>query len=82
MMSDLKISRKPPSTDRKFGQRPLPFPHLGSCAVGARSAAVCQLVNLAYLHDQNIGWDPVAWKFTDAAHAKWMDYERRSEYRM
>lgn len=49
--------------------------------VGARSAAVCQLFNLAYIHGRELTWNPAEWRFEgdDGANA-WLDYERRAAY--
>jgi len=56
--------------------------------VGARSVAVCHLVNIAYLHSnelagQSLKWDPVHWEFVgnDKANS-WQDYPypRRKGY--
>ena len=53
-----------------------------SAEIGARSAAVCQLLNLAYRHRRKISWDPVAWMFTGDEPQEWMDYRRRSGYEL
>lgn len=50
--------------------------------IGARSAAVCHLANLAYHHGKPVRWDPVAWKFADDTDPKLMDYDRRRAYRV
>ncbi|MEE2886116.1 MAG: Gfo/Idh/MocA family oxidoreductase [Planctomycetota bacterium] len=50
--------------------------------IGARSAAVCQLANLAYHHDTSFRWDPVAWKFADDTDPALLDYDRRAAYRV
>lgn len=56
--------------------------------IGARTAAVCHLGIIAYVHGEELGgkslkWDPQAWQFVgnDAANA-WQDYpyERREGY--
>ena len=58
--------------------------------IGARSVAVCHLVNIAYLHAAELGgkslkWDPEKWEFVgnDAAN-KWRDYPyaRRKGYEL
>jgi len=49
--------------------------------VGARSAACCHLMNLAYWHGRAMRWDPAAWRFVDDAEADaWMDLPRRPGY--
>lgn len=49
--------------------------------VGARSVAVCHLVNLVYAHRRPLKWDPVAWEFPGDAEANtWRDYQRREAY--
>ncbi len=48
-----------------------------SAEIGARSAAVCQLVNLAYRYNQKITWDPKAWNFASGEPSSWLDYDRR-----
>ena len=51
--------------------------------VGARSNAVCQLLNLAYFHRRELSWDPAAWTFPGDAEANaWRDYERRPGYEL
>jgi hypothetical protein len=50
--------------------------------IGARTAAVCQLVNLAYRHRRKITWDPKAWKFAGDEPTAWLDYDRRDGYRL
>lgn len=50
--------------------------------IGARTAAVCQLANLAYRHRQVVKWDPEAWRFRDPRQADWLDYERRPGYEL
>lgn len=51
--------------------------------IGARTAAVCQLLNLAYRHGRRLQWDPIAWGFVgeDQPHS-WMDYDRRDEFKL
>lgn len=49
--------------------------------IGARSAAVCHLGNLAYWHGRPLSWDPQNWNFGNDAEANaWMDYERREPW--
>ena len=49
--------------------------------IGARSVALCHLLNLAYFHRRELAWDPAAWRFVDDEEANgWLDYERRAEY--
>jgi predicted dehydrogenase len=51
--------------------------------IGARSAAVCHLLNLAYWHHQRLKWDPVQWRFVDGCGSKaWMDYRRRKGFEL
>ena len=52
--------------------------------VGARSATVCHLGNIAYWTGQKIKWDPKEWKFVDAPEevAKWIDRERRDPWQL
>ena len=61
-------SRKPPICDVE---------------IGARTAAVCNLVNLAYFHGQRLKWDPVKETFKDGTgDAKWLGREYRSPWKM
>ncbi|MEM6883696.1 MAG: Gfo/Idh/MocA family oxidoreductase [Verrucomicrobiota bacterium] len=47
--------------------------------VGARSAICCHLMNLAYQHQQKIGWDPQKLTFTDPnSNPSWMSGSRRN----
>lgn len=56
---------------------------IASAEVGARSAAVCQLLNLAYRHGRPMQWDPKEWRFVgDDQPREWMDYERRTGYEL
>ncbi len=49
--------------------------------VGARSVAICHLMNIAYWHRRELTWDPAAWRFVDDDEANgWLDYERREGY--
>ena len=49
--------------------------------VGARSVAVCHLMNIAYWERRELAWDPAAWTFGDDAAANaYLDYERRSGF--
>jgi predicted dehydrogenase len=52
--------------------------------VGARSATVCHLGNIAYWTRAKIKWDPKEWKFVDAPAevAKWLDRERRDPWQL
>ncbi|MDB6069874.1 MAG: oxidoreductase domain protein [Verrucomicrobiales bacterium] len=51
--------------------------------IGARSASVCNLMNIAYTHGTGFGWDPAAMSFkgpgTDAA---WLKYSYRGEWKL
>ena len=48
--------------------------------VGARSAAICHLMNIAYWHREEVTWDPEAWRFEEEGANAWVDYSRRSGY--
>lgn len=49
--------------------------------IGARSAACCHLMNLAYWHGRSMRWDPAAWRFVNDTEADgWMDVPRRAGY--
>ncbi|MFT4541158.1 MAG: putative dehydrogenase [Planctomycetota bacterium] len=51
--------------------------------VGARSVAICHLLNLAYRHRRPLDWDPAAWRFVDDAEANgWLDYQRREGFEL
>lgn len=51
--------------------------------VGARTAACCHLMNLAYWHGRALEWNPATWTFPgdDQANA-WRDYQRRDGYEL
>lgn len=52
-----------------------------SAEVGARSVAICHLMNIAYWHHRTLEWDPAAWRFVGDDEAnEWLDYERREGY--
>lgn len=48
--------------------------------VGAGSAAICHLMNLAYRHRRALRWDPVAWRFDEESANSWLDCERRASF--
>jgi predicted dehydrogenase len=48
--------------------------------VGARTAAMCQLINVVYRWNTAVKWDPQAWRFVGASKPEWMDYERRGAF--
>jgi predicted dehydrogenase len=51
--------------------------------VGARSVAVCHLLNLAYQCRRELRWDPIAWRFAGDDEAnEWLDYGRRDGYEL
>ena len=54
------------------------------CSVegGAGSAAICQLMNIAYFLGKEVGWDPENWRFDDEEANALMDYERREGYEL
>lgn len=53
-----------------------------SVEVGAGSAAVCQLMNIAYFLGKEVGWDPENWRFDNDEANALMDYERRAGYEL
>ena len=48
--------------------------------VGARSVAICHLMNIAYWHRRALDWDPVQWRFGDEDANAWLDFGRREGY--
>ncbi len=51
--------------------------------IGARSAAVCHLANLAYWHHRELKWDPAKWRFVDDREADaWGDRPRRDPWQL
>ncbi len=48
--------------------------------VGARTAAMCQLVNVVYRYNTAVQWDPKTWRFVGSSKPEWMDYQRRSQF--
>lgn len=50
--------------------------------IGARTSAVCHLVNLAYWHRTSLRWDPQKWGFAGGADPAWFDVERRTGYEL
>ena len=50
--------------------------------VGARSVAVCHLLNLAYRLRRPLTWDPERWCFLEEDADTWLDYERRDGYEL
>jgi hypothetical protein len=52
-------------------------------AIGAGSATVCHLGNLAYWNDRKLKWDPKNWKFIGDDEANtWLDRRRRGSYQL
>ncbi|GMU20691.1 MAG: dehydrogenase [Phycisphaerae bacterium] len=48
--------------------------------VGARTAAICHLVNLAYWYRRELNWDAAKWRFKEDEANKWLDRERREPW--
>lgn len=48
--------------------------------VGARSAAICHLMNIAYWHRRELRWDPQTWSFDSESANELRDYQRRDAY--
>src|SRR5258706_7367018 len=49
--------------------------------IGARTAAIIQLGNLAYWNQKKLKWDPKKWQFVgDKEAEEWMDRERRKAW--
>lgn len=58
-------------------------PPICDVEVGARTASVCNLVNLTYYHQQVIKWDPRTESFTaGTGNPKWLDYEYRAPWKV
>jgi predicted dehydrogenase len=58
-------------------------PPICDVETGARTAAVCNLVNLTYYHQQVIKWDPKTESFTSGTgNLKWLDYEYRAPWKV
>ena len=54
-----------------------------SAEIGARSAALCHLMNIAYIHRRELEWDPINWRFVgDDVANEWLDYKRREGYEL
>ncbi len=61
-------------------ERPVP---ICTAEIGARSAAICQLLNLAYRYGRSMRWDPDEWCFPeDDAAQGWMDHDRREGFEL
>jgi predicted dehydrogenase len=50
--------------------------------VGARTAALIHLGNLAYWNHASFDWDPQAWKFGDGGEPQWLDCVRRDPWQL
>lgn len=49
--------------------------------IGARSATVCHLANLAYWNQRKLHWNPTKWRFVGDKEANaWLDYARRNPW--
>ena len=56
---------------------------LADVEIGARSATVVHLGNLAYWHHRKLRWDPRNWKFLgDDEAGRWLDRERRDPWKL
>lgn len=54
-----------------------------SAEVGARTAALCHLLNLVYRHRRPLDWDPAAWAFLDDDEANgWRSEAAREGYEL
>ncbi len=51
--------------------------------VGARTSAVCQLINLVYQYNERLAWDPATWRFTGrTGNPDWLDYNRAKAWQL
>lgn len=50
--------------------------------IGARSATICHLTNLAYAHHKPMNWDPQQWRFDNAEANDWRDHPRRDPWQL
>jgi len=51
--------------------------------IGARSATIVHLGNLAYWHQRKLRWDPKNWKLIgDKEAAQWLDRDRRDPWKL
>ena len=51
--------------------------------IGARSAIVCNLLKISYLHGASFGWDPVANTFNDPAMDRsWLGHQYRGPWKI
>ncbi len=58
-------------------------PPICDVAIGARTANVCHLVNLAYYHGQTMKWNPAREKFADGTGDKsWLDVPHRAPWKI
>jgi predicted dehydrogenase len=58
-------------------------PPICDVEIGARTAAVCNLVNLAYFHQQVLKWDPAKEQFAGGTgDPKWLGREYRSPWKL
>jgi len=56
-------------------------PPICDVEIGARTAAVCNLVNLAYYHGKPLKWDPAKEQFTGGTgDPKWLRYDYRQPW--
>lgn len=56
---------------------------LCTAEIGARSAAICELGNLAYWHHRELHWDPQRWRFVnDSTADQWLDRPRRDPWQI
>lgn len=50
--------------------------------VGARSVAICHLLNIAYWHRRELTWNPATWRFAEEDANAWLDCARRPGYEL
>ena len=50
--------------------------------IGTRTVNACHLLNMAYRHGQNFGWDPKKQTFAKGGDPKWLTREYRGEWKI
>ncbi len=55
---------------------------IADVAIGASTVISCHLMNFAYWHGANFGWDPKAHQFTQGGDAKWLTRDYRGDWKV
>lgn len=55
---------------------------IADVAIGASTVISCHLMNFAYYHGANVGWDPKGHQFTNGGDPAWLTREYRGQWKV